>query len=128
MNLLYGDDYKQVFADNTNLLTIDADTLYLYCLQCGGIKLFHVFNENKQEAHALVESLEMVPLCRCYRPKVRFVDKDVKDPVQQVLANVFVGLGTCKRYRGNLISVEDARLMVEELASREEMHTTEQLL
>ncbi len=127
MKLLYGDDSKRVFADGSSLLTIESDTLYLYCLRCGGIRMFHIFNENK-EARSIVESLEMVPLCRCNSPKVRFARGQGKDPVQQVLANVFVGLGTCKQDRLGFISLEDARLMVEELASREEMSRTEQLL
>lgn len=114
MNLLYGDDTKRIFASSSNLLTIEADALYLYCQRCGGIKMFHVFNEAK-ETRTLVEALEMVPLCRCNRPKpMRIIGGQEKDPVQQALANVFVGLGSCR-------SLEDARLMIEEMASREEM-------
>lgn len=118
---LYESNHHRVFTDETNLLIIDVDTLYLYCLQCGGIKTFHLFLEEQREARAIVESVEQVPLCRCYRPHVRLVDRDTPDPVQQAIANIFVGLGSCR-------SVEDVRLMLEHMASQEEMRDLGQLL
>jgi hypothetical protein len=121
VKLLLDDGTTRIFTDGENLLVTDPAAIYLYHVHCGGVKMFHLLYGSRQEAQELVESLDMTPLCRCYRPKVRFVDRHEKDPVQQVLANVFIGLGTCR-------SLEDARLMVEELASREEMHSTEQLL
>ena len=121
MKPLYESNHHQVFTDEANLLIIDADTLYLYCLYCGGIKTFHLFLEERREARAIVESVELVPLCHCHRPKIRPINRLDKDPVQQALANVFVGLGSCR-------SLADARLMVEEMASREEMRDVEQML
>lgn len=123
MKLLHESNHHRVFTDETNmnLLIADVDTLYLYCLQCGGIKTFHLFLEERREVRAIMESVEMVPICRCFRPNVRLVDRDAKDPVQQTIANIFVGLGSCQ-------SVEDVRLMLEEMASREEMRDTDRQL
>jgi hypothetical protein len=121
VNPLYEDETKHIFTDGSNILVIDVATMYLYDLDCGGIKMFHVFSEDQRQAREIVEALEMVPICRCHRPPVRFVDKNTPDPVQQTIANIFVGLGTCR-------SVEDVKLMLEHMASQEEMRDLGQVL
>lgn len=121
MKLLFASGDTQVFTDGESLLIADPAAIYLYHIACGGCKMFHLLSCGGKEAQEIVDSLELSPLCRCYRPPVRFVNKNTPDPVQQTLANVFVGLGTCR-------SLEDVKLMLEEMASREEMRDLGQVL
>jgi hypothetical protein len=115
MKHLFNEGITRIWADDENLLIADCSAVYLYHLLCGGVKMFHLLSSGG------VDSLEMTPLCRCHRSYVRFVERSMPDPVQQTLANVFVGLGSCR-------SVDDVRLMLEEMASREEMQNVEQAL
>jgi hypothetical protein len=115
-----------VFTDGESLLIADPAAIYLYHVACGGVKMFHLLCCGGKEAQEIVDSLEMTPLCRCYRPPVRFVGTSTPDPVQQTLANVFVGLGTCPSLKG--VALDEVRLMLEEMASREEMRELGQML
>ena len=121
MKPLFDDGTTRIWTDGESLLIADSAAIYLYHVACGGVKMFHLLCCGGKEAQEIVGSLEMNPLCRCYRPPVRFIGKSTPDPVQQTLANVFVGLGTCQ-------SVADVKLMLEEMASREEMRDLGQVL
>ena len=126
MILLFDDATTRMWTDGESLLMADTEAVYLYHLACGGIKMFHLLCGGGKEAREIVDSLELSPLCRCYRPPVRFINKSTPDPVQQTLANVFVGLGTCPSLKGP--ALDEVRLMLEEMASREEMSSMEQVL
>ena len=102
-----------ILADSDNLLVDDGEVVYLYHLTCGGLKTAHSYRQTDTEVqyedHRMIRSV--IASCRCYRMQKR-------DSTQQLLANIYTCLGACK-------TVEDARLMIKEFASREEMREGE---
>jgi len=102
-----------ILADSDNLLVDDGEVVYIYHLTCGGLKMAHSYRQTdtavQYEDHRMIRSV--ITPCRCHRMQE-------KDTVQQLLANIYVSLGACK-------TIEDARLMIKEFASREEMREGE---
>ncbi len=102
-----------ILADTDNLLVDDGEVIYLYHLVCGGLKMAHSYRQTDTailyEDHQMIRSV-IAPCC-CYRMQE-------KDTIQHLLHNIYVSLGACK-------TIEDARLMIKEFASREEMREPE---
>jgi hypothetical protein len=107
-------DQTQIYDDQENLTIIDHDACYLYHKYCGGLLMAHplappetamVFREMHEVARSTIRS------CQCF-------SKPQKDNTQQLLANIYVSLGACK-------TIEDARIMIKEFASQEEMREGE---
>lgn len=107
-------DKTLIYDDQETLTIIDQDACYLYHKYCGGLLMAHplapaetamMFREMQEVARSTIR------LCQCFgRPQ--------KDNTQQLLANIYVSLGACK-------TIEDARIMIKEFASREEMRESE---
>lgn len=107
-------DQAQIYDDQETLTIIDQDACYLYHKYCGGLLMAHplapvetamMFREMHEVARSTIRS------CQCF-------GKAKKDTSQQLLANIYVSLGACK-------TIEDARLMIKEFASREEMRESD---
>ncbi len=102
-----------ILADADSLLVDDGEVIYIYHLVCGGLKTAHSYRQTdtavQYDEHRMIRSV--IAPCRCYRMQE-------KDTVQHLLHNIYVSLGACK-------TIGDARLMIKEFASREEMRESE---
>lgn len=108
----------QIYDDTETMTIIDHDACYLYHKYCGGLLMVHPLvlptkPERFRETRMLVRGI--VRLCRCVQPAV-----EETYTTRQLLADMYIALAQCH-------SMEDVRLMVKEMASREEMREYERL-
>lgn len=108
----------KIYDDTETMTIIDQDACYLYHKYCGGLLMVHPLvlptkPERFRETQMLVRGI--IRLCRCVQPA-----PEETYTTRQLLAEMYIALAQCH-------TMEDVRLMVKEMASREEMRESQQL-
>lgn len=105
------DAKTQIYTDSLTITVVEEDMCYVYHKPCLGLALVHPLDVAGLIADYR-EKREMtrhtIRACHCFSEPSPPVD------IQQILANIYVSLGACR-------TIEDARMMMKELASRYEM-------